>query len=240
MSGNITNDTLLGKEIYAAYTAHGFGKVLKSEIDRLVFHSFLLRELPNACDAKDVVTGETIDYFAIDKQAIYKLSIAARIKESGVQTLIENDFLTYNTHGKDTSKFREVIVQMAKATRTTEDCVQSGKVKLLVANPIVKKMLENELAAIGSMGDYSFNKDILTIDVPSFVLLVTDEEDIRKSLFEEMKKENPKLTLTRADFEKKTKGDTAKELLLGAVKFVTKTAIDAVIAECAKRAFGEV
>lgn len=218
-------------EIYTLYTRSGFGKVLKTEIDRVMFHAFLMQNLPVSCKIED-----EIDYLAIDKNVIYTLSLAARVKESSLQTMLETDFLHYGSSENLDEKLKAAVIDMAKRARTNADEIrQTGKVRILVANPITKKLIEQKLAELGSFCDFSFNKNILVVDAKSFALIAFDEKDLRESLFEAIHNEDK--SITKDKFNKDTKNSGIKEILIGPVKFVTETAINAAMKEIFDRVF---
>lgn len=176
----------LGKLIYEAYTSNQFGKAYKTEIDKMVFHSFLLRNLPDICkDEKNadgnsvvVVSGEDVMYLRLSKRAIYQLSLRARVKESTIQSMLEADF--YN-HQKDDkfyeNELKRAVSNIVMSTKASAaDLVKDGKVRVVVANPITKKMLMQKLNDIGAVGDYSFNRDIVSMSVADFLSLMGIEE----------------------------------------------------------------
>lgn len=176
----------LGKMIYEAYTSNQFGKAYKAEIDKMVFHSFLLRNLPDICMGEKnadgnsviVVRGEDVMYLRLSKRAIYQLSLRARVKESTIQSMLEADF--YN-HQKDDkfyeNELKRAVSNIVMSTKASAaDLVKDGKVRVVVANPITKKMLMHKLNDIGAVGDYSFNRDIVSMSVADFLSLMGIEE----------------------------------------------------------------
>lgn len=230
----------LGKMIYEAYTSNQFGRAYKAEIDKMVFHSFLLRNLPDICkDEKNaggksvvVVRGEDVMYLRLSKRAIYQLSLRARVKESTIQSMLEADF--YN-HQKDDkfyeNELKRAVSNIVMSTKASAaDLVKDGKVRVVVANPITKKMLMQKLNDIGAVGDYSFNRDIVSMSVADFLqVLDVDESDVRKSLLEtakdnygekseEYEKSSEKINNAEKIFQYlKSTGDFALKDLIGKV-----------------------
>ena len=55
--------------------------------------------------------------------------------------------------------------QLKDRSQENADFVREGKVKIFIANPVLKKQFINALALMGGVPDYSFNKDIVSISV---------------------------------------------------------------------------
>jgi hypothetical protein len=163
----------LGKEILALYTRGELGRVGKAEVDALVFHYFLLDRL-----AKPFLgPRDTIRYFFINKTEIRRLSLVAKITESRIKTLIEKDFFLY---GAD-EKLDDFLLGLVNATSLRSGVLKAGKIQFLVPNPIVRRFLEERIAATGGIPDTSFNREMLVLEIHDFLRLLdlTDDEIAR-------------------------------------------------------------
>jgi len=163
-----THETL-GKEILELYTRTSFGKVLKSEIDQLVFHHFLLASL----DHKYLNTKNEILYYHINKTEIYQLSRKACITESRIKTLLEQDFFQY---GK-TSTVHDFLLATVNSKTISSTLLKSGKIQFVIPNPIARKYLEERIFSVGGLVDYSFNHDILVLEILDFLRIVHYNDD---------------------------------------------------------------
>lgn len=219
----------LGKAIYESYTQGIFSKVLKSDTDIKVFHTFLLKNL----DAKKILDDGSINYSAVNKDDFYRLSLASRLTESAVQSKFEADFYSYSGSGKTQDGFdlKELIQNQLNQTGVgANEFIKEGKVRLLVANPVVKKHLVNALAGHGFIPDYSFNRDIVSIGVIDVlrILGMTDSK-INSTLFDAVIEYRNSLT---KDTEKeKLKDFTKKDSTIETLKSLSLSVGSTVIAE---------
>ncbi len=212
----------LGKEIFALYTRNGFGRVLKSEIDQAVFHCFLLANL----DKRFVKDGR-IRYFHINKTELRALSIRACVTETRVKNLLETDFFHY---GND-SRIEDFLLETVNSTTARKGLLRDGKINLLLPNPIAKKYIEERIFAVGGIPDYSFNKDILSLEIIDFLKMAhynNTEEIARVIAFNILSKaksreNNPEITAFLKELEQVPVGERLKKIARGAAeKFIGK------------------
>lgn len=151
----------LGQSIYERYTKNTFSRVLKSEIDIIVFHTFLLKNL-----ADEKLSDESILYDTISKDDIFKLSLISGLPESNIQSKIESDFYNYRDKDKITFDIQAFIEKQLINTKLgSNEFLKDGKIRIVVANPVIKKIVINELVSQGSIPDFSFNRDIMSIGI---------------------------------------------------------------------------
>jgi hypothetical protein len=169
----VNNHEALGKEILQLYTRGELGRVAKAEVDSLVFHYFLLENL-----AKPFLGPKgAVHYFPINKTEIRRLSLLAKITEGRIKTLIEKDFFLY---GAD-EKLDDFLLGLVNATTIRSGLLKTGKIQFLVPNPIIRRFLEERIAATGGIPDSSFNREVLTLEIYDFLKLLdfTDDEMAR-------------------------------------------------------------
>lgn len=215
----------LGRKVYESYTKGVFAKVLKTDTDAQVFHIFLLMNLEQS-----KISEGNIRYDAVGKNDIFKLSLASGLTEGVVQSKLETDFYIYGKVGTDNRfDIQKFITNQLKSTRQGGgSLVKEGKIRLLVANPVVRKQLVNALAEQGSVPDYSFNRDILSIGVLD-VLDIMDMNDgkMNNSLFDALQDYIGTSDNDKEKEELKTcKGKDVKETLSHIASYMGKTAYE--------------
>jgi len=210
----MNNYEALGSAIVHFYTRNGFGKVLKSEIDNEVFHCMLLETLE-----KDFLAEGFIDYYKINKSEIHRLSLVLRISEARFKTLLEADFFN---HGTKVS-LEKHLLNLVNSTTLRRGALKAGKIQFLLPNPLMRKDLEQKIASLGGIPDYSFNREILVLEIKDFLKLVhvfKDEEMaelikaniLKKSGLEE---NDPRLAEFFKDLNKIPVEDRLKKIALG-------------------------
>jgi len=173
----IPDENTLGSALISLYTRAGFGKVLKAEIDALVFHHLSLGKLVGM-DAGLVLDGK-IAYFRVNKRHIHALSLELRVTEAVVVRLLENDYLTHlaGSENAEESYVPSILLDMIDSTGIKKENIKDGKLRFNVANPIVQKILQAEIFRIGGIVDYSFNKDIVIIEFYDIFRLLRFSDD---------------------------------------------------------------
>lgn len=219
----------LGKTIYERYTENTFSKLLKSEIDIIVFHTFLLMNLKES-----QIKDDSVIYESINKDDIYRLSLASGLTESTIQTKLESDFYNYRDKNKNEFDLKDFIINQINNTKTgSDEVIKEGKIRLIVSNPVMKKQLVNALVSQGSVPDFSFNRDIISIGVLD-VLEVLGKKDasVNNALNAAIENyANTKATEEEKKGLKNVKGTSPKEicksLLLNVGQTVLSTCVEA-------------
>ncbi len=219
----------LGKEIYELYTKDTFSKVLKSEIDIIVFHTFLMKNLD---DNKISETG-TICYEEIDKNDIYNLSLISGLKEAIIQSKIESDFYKFRDKKSKSFSLKVFIeTQLSKTQSGPSEYIKEGKIRLFVANPVVKKQVINALVNQGSVPDFSFNKDIISIGLPDVLeILYGNNDSVKESLYDAIQKNYP--DTDKKQIEPQKSENSTKTICMNILKYMGKTAYE----KCLEAAF---
>jgi hypothetical protein len=228
-------ENALGRALADLYIRAGFGKVLKAEIDALVFHHLALGILAGM-DAGLAVDGK-IAYFNVNKRHIHALSLELRVTEAVVVRLLENDYLTQPVKLKtaEESYIPSILMDMIDSTKIKKENIKDGKLRFNVANPIVQKILQAEIFRIGGIVDCSFNKDIVIIELYDILRLLRFSEDdaialqIKDVLSERIKDADP------ASEEKKLLGALLHKPVVEQLKSILKGGAT----EAAKKYLGE-
>lgn len=200
---------------------------MKAQIDEKVFHAFLIDELNKISKGKFILNDE-VNYDAIDKNAVYELSLAAGLTESVVQSKIEKDFYAYHKE-KDSFNLRNFLISQIKNSKLNKnDFVKDGKIRFLVQNSVLKKKVINALNNEDTILDFSFNKDLIVVNVLDVIdiLKIDDEQNkeiLQKSLQEYLQNsENKKFAKEISEI----KCTTTKETVAAVVKYLGKTAYE--------------
>ncbi|GHT88706.1 hypothetical protein FACS1894137_17170 [Spirochaetia bacterium] len=204
------------EEIIELYTHSGFGKVLKSEIDSVVFHHVLIRELA-AIDEKLLSgDGEPL-YTSIDKRHISALSLKLRITESQVCRFLENDYLLYN---KTSYSISAILLEIIKDATITAENIKDKKLRFYIANPILQKLIQVEIYKVGGIVDCSFNKDVISVDLFDCLKLLNFNEAAIKQIIldcidESEIKALPAVNLLITQLQEKTIPEQIKSVVKG-------------------------
>jgi hypothetical protein len=175
----LTQDSMkitLADDIIKLYLRGGYGKVLRSEIDTVVFHYFLMNEV-----------GDPPSYFTIDKEKIFELSTKLKLSESRFKRLLDDDYTIYNKDdnnkdNKDEISLGPILSDIIRKRGLTKESFKNGKLCLNISNPIVKKLLDVEMYKKGGIIDYSFNNEKIVIEVYDFLRLFNDDKTIIEEL----------------------------------------------------------
>ncbi|GHV03060.1 hypothetical protein FACS189485_05230 [Spirochaetia bacterium] len=208
---SVTMEADLGEKIKELYLRAGYGRVLKSVLDVEVFHHFLT-------DGK----GDDFDYFSVDKTKIYELSLQLKVSEAKVKRLLEDDyFLHQNSDVKlDLPRF---LLDILHDRAISKETLRAGRICFPVANPVVKKLLEVEIYKRGRVIDFSFNNELLFLEIHDFLALLNFTDDakmaeiVRNILLK--KQDDPQDKKVQELLEKadeKTVAEHLKSIVLGA------------------------
>jgi hypothetical protein len=202
----MTKETGLEKTIKDLYTRSGYGRVLKAEIDALVFHHFLLEFL-----------GEK-DLLLLGKRDIFDLSVKLKVSESKIKRLLEDDYIIYPPGKAGEPSAVDLLRNIVSGLNITRDDIKDGKIRIPTANPIAKKHLELAVYDARGIPDTSFNREILVLGLGDFFRLLRVEKDAGKFITEELKRKIDKKDTDREEAEKllqKPLPDLVKDLAVG-------------------------
>lgn len=136
------------KEFLASYFQLGYGALTKKDIDVFVYH--LLSKDTNLLKDK----------------SLYELSNLFKITESKLKSIQLEAHLRYNKIDRDESL--KSVIDKIKASKIKPE-LEGDKVRVLIESPILKRDFESVIKSLGSLVDYSFNKDIVSIKLSSLI-----------------------------------------------------------------------
>ena len=174
------------------YLAPSFGAMTKSEIDILVFH--LLED-------------------SFNKLSNYEISNLLKISETKVKNLRVNSYLRYNQNEKQILK--NIIKRLSDSISTKVD-IKNNEVRFTLENPVEKRVMIAKIKELGENIDFSFNNEILKLDLLTFFTFLNNisGENIFLNILKDDKNKNLKLQ------EFLDKNETFKEKIIGILNFV--------------------
>lgn len=136
------------KEFLDTYLQQGFGSMTKHDFELLIYHL-----LANKTDL-------------LENKSTYEISNLLSLTENKIKNIQLESYLKYE-HKNHKSCIDKVISEIQAANIKPE--LDGNKVKFTLDNPILKRELEHAIKKIGYNVDYSFNKDIVSINIISFI-----------------------------------------------------------------------
>jgi hypothetical protein len=189
------NDFL--NEFLEIYNQGGFGSLNKKEFELLLFH--LLRKYGNLKD-KD----------------FYRMSLELKIPESRIRTLAYEADLKFGDTADDS--LRDAFGEKLKKVKI--DSI-NGKITFSIPDKTLRTYLHSVLNNEGDFADTSFNRDIVSLSIDSFTLLLDKLFWTNEFIEEVLKVANGKLE--KSDFTAKR---LVSEFLFGIAKQAGKTTFD--------------
>ncbi|VYT01291.1 PTS sugar transporter subunit IIBC [Campylobacter ureolyticus] len=174
------------------YLAPSFGAMSKSEIDILVFH--LLED-------------------SFNQLSNYEISNLLKISETKVKNLRVNAYLRYNQN--ENQILKNIIERLSDSISAKVD-IKNNEVKFTLENPVEKRVMIAKIKELGENIDFSFNNEILKLDLLVFFTFLKNisGEDIFLNVLKDNKNKNLKLQ------EFLGKNETFKEKIIGILNFV--------------------
>lgn len=195
------------EDIFKSYTRQGFGKLLKSEIDLIMFDFSL--KLIFAKSKPEYFEKDELNYFLLNKQDIYNLSKELKITETKVKSYIEQTGLVKSLISNEELALQSFKALFQKQTQDQE-LMRNGKLRCYIPNKLLKSFIESKIDMSGSIPNYSFNNDILIFDFfIIFTIFGTSDEAIKSWIRKQNKLVNDKetsdtvKTILRKEFSKK-------------------------------------
>lgn len=157
-------------EFISRYSKVGFGSMNKNDFEVMIFD--LLKKFGN-----------------LKGKSNYDISLELQITESKVKKLSYEAELKYNNH--DAATFKNDFFKILEKSRYKRD---TNKVLFSVEDKFLRTSISAKLKELGHFSDSSFNSEIISIDLESFIDLLdyvlskNEKECIiknNKSIFEE-------------------------------------------------------
>lgn len=203
---NAEQNKAIGSKFIEEYFKVGFGIMTKSNLEVLLFH--LMQE--QGC---------------FNDMTNFNISRELRISEERVAKLAYNAQLQYGNHENDEERLKTIL---SKAQPKNE----GKKIQFSIEDGYLRKLLRSKIREKNKFSDGSFQADIVTIDVDTYIELIEDlfykDEQQCKSIVDKCKNIIPKNLLP-----KYPEGDISlhwilKTTLEGACKEVGKLGVDSI------------
>ena len=135
-------------EFISRYSKVGFGSMNKNDFEVMIYD--LLKKYGN-----------------LSGKSNYDISLELQITESKVKKLSYEAELKYNDHNDDT--FKNDFFKILEKSRYKKD---GCKVQFSVEDKFLRTSISAKLKSLGHFSDSSFNSEIISIDVESFIDLL--------------------------------------------------------------------
>lgn len=136
------------KELLNTYLQQGFGSMTKHNFELLIYHL-----LANKTDL-------------LKNKSTYEISNLLSLPESKVKNIQLESYLKYD-HKNHKNCIDKIIVKIQEADIKPE--LDGNKIKFTLDNAILKREFEYAIKKSGYSVDHSFNKDIVSIKLISFI-----------------------------------------------------------------------
>lgn len=159
----ILNKESFAEEFVERYLGQGFGLVSKSEFELLIF--YLLRK-----------------YGSIEKYTPFEISIALGISETRVKNLMYSSALRFSD-----DRLAHIDDDILALINKSRFVAEGERIQFSVPDRFLQSYLNSKLSAIGGYADFSFNKDVVSVDIEHFSLLLADiygKENVKKMIIE--------------------------------------------------------
>lgn len=209
--GKDDNDMLLelGKSVDALYRRGTFGRVLKSEIDLLMFGAYARRHFQRKYpDLK-------FRWYALGPDDIRELSVSLKITESRVEALLEQAALADGVEDLDPIEMIGVVQDLVNKTRQEKADLKEGKLRVFVSNRVLRSYIEAFLLQGGGLPETSFHRGQLIIRVGDLLISATQLGDDMDAFLSAVVKTSraEERQLAKTDFsdelERRTPGEVA-------------------------------
>ena len=205
------------------YKENGFGNLLKSDIDLTVLKFILKYKIYS-----DIIGPLPDKIINFNHSHIFLLSKELRITQKKLKSLLERLSLIENETIYD-EEFQSELKELIKKNTDINKVKTEGVIKFYVPNISFKNELEKRIADIGFIADYSFNKEIITVDIHSVFVLLSEDKDFNSiEFFKKLINENKELyKVFKSEIDEFSKKSTKEIFKSIAVKFGEKFLGDA-------------
>ena len=152
----------IATDLLESYTRQGFGRLLKSEIDLIMF-DFALKLIFRESKPEYFINEGTLNYFAINKQDIYELSKILKITENKLSNNLEQLGLLKGI--LDDKIGLNSFVSLLKMQNQSDNDLHNGKIACYISNKLLKNFILTKIVSLGGKPDFSHNKDIIYFDL---------------------------------------------------------------------------
>ena len=167
----------IGEQVHALYSRGPFGRVLKTEIDGILFRAFARHQ------HRLKRRTEEFRWHHLGPQDVRDLSIRLRITERRVETLLEQAALSDGIRDLGTTETIAIIQDLANKTHQDKRDLEEAKLRLFVTNRVLRSYIEAFLLQGGGIPETSFHRGHLVIRIGDLLLAASGQShDMEKFL----------------------------------------------------------
>jgi len=165
----------IGEQVHALYGRGPFGRVLKTEIDGVLFRAYARHQ-------HRLKPGtEEFRWHHLGPQDVRDLSIRLRITESRVEALLEQAALADGIRDIDTTEIIAIIQKLASKTHQDKKDLEEAKLRLFITNRVLRSYIEAFLLQGGGIPETSFHRGHLVIRIGDLLLTTNTQIDLYHS-----------------------------------------------------------
>lgn len=154
----------IGEQVHMLYSRGPFGRVLKTEIDGILFLAYARHQ------HRLKRRTEEFRWHHLGPQDVRDLSIRLRITQSRVETLLEQAALTDGIQHLGTAEIIGIIRDLATKTHQDKKDLEDAKLRLFVTNRVLRSYIEAFLLQGGGIPVTSFHRGHLVIRIGDLLL----------------------------------------------------------------------
>lgn len=167
----------IGEQVHALYSRGPFGRVLKIEIDGILFRAYARHQHRLKRIAED------FRWYHLGPQDVRELSVRLRITETRVETLLEQAALADGIRDLEATEIIAIIQNLANQVNQEKEDLVEAKLRLFVSNRVLRSYIEAFLLQAGGIPETSFHRGHLVIRIGDLLLAASGQgNDMRKFL----------------------------------------------------------
>lgn len=199
---NNNEKSALFDELFSHYLSHGYQSLSKKDLDLLLYH-IVTR---NSFGRKSVSMAELARVLRIPINKVRSLRIESELRWAEIDNKSIIERVVRRT-------FSDKNIKYLRSAQS--DTLNSGKIPIVVEDPIEKFSLEEVVKSDGGIIDYRFNQDVIEVDTEALLRMAqtyySDQQKLYKSIQEKTKAESTiNDILTRKDISEITGSDVRK------------------------------
>ena len=206
----------IGEQVHALYSRGPFGRVLKTEIDGILFRAYARHQ-------HRLKRGtEEFRWHHLGPQDVRDLSIRLRITESRVETLLEQAALADGINDLGTAEIVEIIQDLATKTYQAKKDLEEAKLRLFITNRVLRSYIEAFLLQGGGIPETSFHRGHLVIRIGDLLLAASGQGDDMERFLATVAKacKSHNRILAKAEFSEALNQKTPSEVAGQAAKVI--------------------
>ncbi|NUU98456.1 hypothetical protein [Marinitoga sp. 1138] len=223
----------IGERVFAVYNQYGYSGVAKNTINLILIDEIVKRKVESE-DKEKVLRA----YLKEGRALASEISRHLKVDKNTAQNLLKKSYnMWYSAEESGKEELKKILIDsLKKSKHNVKRVLESGKITIVVDNKLLKEQLEQLFYENGIYADYSFNRDLMVIDLYHLTVIFSKGEEIKIKDFEkalmninsEFKEIYSKFKAEKV-LEKKEPKEYLEDLLkLGGKKILGKIGEDAV------------